>query len=338
MLWALGLASIAVSVAFNPVGWPHPQARPPELPVITGEGKYPFRYLGWSNDILVTSDSAPATVQFRLPEDARQGEPYLYGVRLEYEWQGNPGEVGDITYLRGRWNGLGFYLLELKRLTDLDEGFQWSMADLVNGNSQGYETSPNFRAGSTNIAQTRAVQPGLNEVSISLGLLDASNKDIQVLVKKESEIIVTSLQPTYIDAKARAEIEASQVRLRLSGVNRGWAARSLEVRARVFHEDGSNQLHRWERGGVEALADFEFDERFALDESVTDSPVYSVITELDWGTGRRALQAWPPVPGTPWYSHGAFRSGIGAMVALVVLWVGAPMLWQAVRQARSSSP
>lgn len=288
--------------------------------------------------MLVTADSAPAAVQFQLPEDARQGEPYLYGVRLEYEWQGNPGEAGDIAHLRGRWNGLGFYLLELKRLTDLDEGFQWSMADLVNGNSQGYETGSNFRAGSTNFAQTRAVQPGLNEVSISLGLLDASNKDIRVLVKKESEIVVTSLQPAYIDAKARAEIEGSQVWLRLSGTNRGWPVHGLEVRARVFHEDGSHQIRRWELGAVAASAPIEFDERFALDESVTDSPVYSVITELEWGTGRRVLQAWPPVPETPWHSHSAFRSGIGAMIALVVLWVGAPMLWQAVRQARSSSP
>ena len=123
----------------------------------------------------------------------------------------------------------------------------------------------------------------------------------------------------------------------MDGENRGWAASQLEVRARVFHEDGSQQLHRWERGSVEALASFEFDETFLLDESVTDSPVYSIVAELDWGSGRNILQAWPPVPGTPFHSHGAFRSGIGAMIALVALWVGAPILVRAVRQARSSS-
>ena len=286
---------------------------------------------------MVTAESAPAIVRFQLPEDVRQGQPNLYGVRLEYEWQGNPGDAGDIAYLRGRWNDLGFYLLEIKRLAALDEGFQWQMTDLVNGHSKGYETGTTFRAASTNFAQIRAVQPGWNEVSISLSLLDASNKDIQLLVKKESEIVVTSLPSTNIDAKAQADIEGSQVRLRLNGENRGWAARQLEVRARVFHEDGSQQLHRWEQGAMDSLAPFEFDETFLLDESVTDSPVYSIAAELEWGSGRNILQAWPPVPGTPWYSGAPFSSGIGAMVALVVLWVGAPMLLQAVRQARSSS-
>ena len=153
-------------------------------PGISGEGSFSFREMGWSDDMLGTADSAPATVRFWLPEDAKQGEPYLHGVRLEYEWQGNPGDVGDFAYLRGRWNDLGFYLLAIERLTTLDEGFHWSLADLVNGYSEGYELGAAFRAASTNFAQIRAVQPGWNEVSISLDLLDASNKDIQVLVQK----------------------------------------------------------------------------------------------------------------------------------------------------------
>ena len=304
---------------------------------ISDEGIYSFEKMGWNSDLLLTSDSGPATVRFWLPEDTEQGHPHLYGVRLEFDWHGNPGDVGDVAYLRGRWNGLGFYLFEIERLTTSDEGFHWATTDLVNGHSEGYELGMTFSGASTNFAQLRAVRPGWNDISIFLDLLDASNKDIRVVVKRESHIIATSLRPSNIDVGAEAEVKGEQIRLRLEGWNRGWTVHQLEVRAVVYHEDGSYQVNRWQEGRVEPLAEYNFDETFQLNATITDSSVHSVFAEVDWGSGRRVLQAWPLVSGTRFYSRGAFRSGVGTMAALVVLWVGVPMLVRAVQQVRTPS-
>ena len=57
------------------------------------------------------------------------------------------------------------------------------------------------------------------------------------------------------------------------------------------------------------------------------------MAELDWGTGQDILQAWPPPARPPFYSHRIFRSGIGAMVAMVILWVGIPTLLWAARES-----
>ncbi len=67
-----------------------------------------------------------------------------------------------------------------------------------------------------------------------------------------------------------------------------------------------------------------------------ESPVVSVIMELDWGSGRQMFQAWPEEPEPPWYTWPVFRSSVGAMIALVVVWVGAPMLLQGWRDSRRS--
>ncbi len=80
------------------------------------------------------------------------------------------------------------------------------MVDLVNGGSSGYETGSTFSAKSTNIASYRAIQAGWNEITARLDLMDASNKDIQVVIKKESEILATAWTPASIEAQARAEI------------------------------------------------------------------------------------------------------------------------------------
>ena len=155
-------------------------------------GKATFAQLGWEEDVVVTGNSDPAAVRFRLPDNASQGDSIWYGVHLELEWIGNPGEPGDYGFLRGNWNGRSFYQFKMKRLGDHDAGFKWSTVDLINGGSHGYELSDTFRSASTNIAQFRSIQGGLNEVTVSLNLAGASNKEIKAVVKKESEIIATS--------------------------------------------------------------------------------------------------------------------------------------------------
>lgn len=213
--------------------------------MIEGPGYVTFESLGWTDDALVTANSGSPKVSFRLPEGTAQGNPLWYGVELSYEWSGNPGQFGDYAFLYGRWNDRAFYQLKVMRTSELDSGFHWSMVDLVNGASQGYETGERFTAKSTNFVQIASVRPGLNEISFSLGLLDAGNRDVQALVKKESRVVITPLQPTRLDARARAEVEDGLVRLSLSGRNLGWSAHDLEVRARVFYQDGKQQVQRW---------------------------------------------------------------------------------------------
>ena len=214
---------------------------------------------------------------------------------------------------------------------DLDGGYKWSMVDLVNGGSHGYETSPTFAAASTNFAMYKAVQPGWNEVSITPFLFDAGNKDIKVIVKKESEIVVTSWKRPSFEGEVVAKVKDDAIELHLEGENQGWGAPRLVVNAVVFRESGIRRVHTWDLGPLEPLGSVNL-ERSILNEH--ESPVVSVVMELDWGSGRQAYLAWPEESESPWYTRGVFRSSIGAMIALVVLWVTGPMLFEAAREAR----
>ena len=308
-----------------------------ELLVIDSPGRVSFEALGWTEDALVTSNSNDAKVRFFLPDDVVQGDPLWYGARIAYEWTGNPGDagsggkVGDYALLIGEWNGHGFYQLKLKPLSDLDGGYRWSMVDMVNGGSHGYEITPTFAGASTNFAMYKAVQPGWNEVSIHPFLFDASNKNVKIIVKKESEIVVTSWRRPSFEGDAVGEVKDDAIHLRVEGENQGWGAPGLVVQARVFREDGSIRTHTWDQGPLEPLGSVKFEQTILNDH---ESPVVSVVIELDWGSGRQAFVAWPEESGSPWYAWGIFRSAIGVMIALVVVWVGGPMLFRAVREAR----
>ena len=142
--------------------------------------------------------------------------------------------LGDYAFLNGRCNEHAIYQFKVKRVTDLDDGFRWSMVDAVNGNSLGYELNDTFRASSSNVAQIGAVTGGLNEVALSLQLLDAGNDDIRVVISKESEIFATSWRPTLIDGRSRTKVQGNVIDLAFEGRNRGWAAPSaLRHRAGV---------------------------------------------------------------------------------------------------------
>ena len=295
-------------------------------------GRLSFESLGWHDDVLLTATSPSTTVRFQLPDNARQGDPLWYGLRLSYEVSGNPGEVGDWFNLVAKWNEGTVYSLVTKRPSNLDEGFSWSMVDLVNGGSSGYETGSTFSAKSTNIASYRAIQAGWNEITARLDLMDASNKDIQVVIKKESEILATAWTPASIEAQARAEINEDTIDVSVEGKNNGWHAPHLTVRTLVFRQDGVRQVYTSRKGFVDPLATVNFDEVVPNEGA---SPIALILTELAWGTGNEVIQAWPLEPTRPWYSSLAFRSTLGSMIALVVLWVGTPVLFRALRQSRT---
>ena len=65
-------------------------------------------------------------------------------------------------------------------------GFHWSMVDMVNSGSHGYELGETLRVSSTNMAQIEAVAGGWNEVTVSLGMRGAGNKDTTATISKQS--------------------------------------------------------------------------------------------------------------------------------------------------------
>ena len=146
--------------------------------------------------------------------------------------------------------------------------------------------------------------------------------------------MVTDMQPTYIQAEADAALNGKQVAVSVWGRNLGWATYHLEVQAQVFHEGGTHQTQRWPVGQLEGREEFNFSESFTLDDDISRAPVQQVLAQLHWGTGQQTLQAWPPPLRPPFYNHPVFRSGVGAMVAVVVLWVGVPAVLRALRHSR----
>lgn len=297
---------VAAAVALGVLGACRPQ-QVEEASLIDGPMRVSFGALGWSDDVLVTGDFGPAKVRFMLPDHPVQGDPLWYGARHSYEWKGNPGkpdhagDLGDRTMLIGQWNNQGFYQMGVTPMTDLDRGYRWSMVDMVNGGSHGYETTSIFAASSTNFAMYKAVQPGWNEVSVYPLLFDANNKDAEVVVKKESEIIATSWRRAFFKAETRAEIHGDTIHLELEGENQGWGAPDLSVRAMVFREDGSRQIHSWDHGPLEPRGSVDLEETIPNEG---DSPVVSVTMELEWESGRQMFQAWPEEPGRSWYTWG----------------------------------
>lgn len=301
--------------------------------LLEGTGRVTFADLGWTEDAVVLADS-PASVGFRLPDGSQQGTPVWYGVTLKFRWTGTPSSVGDYALLNGDWNGKAVYQFKAKRLTDLDDGFSWSMADIVNGSSVGYEMSGSMIVSSTNFAQISAVSGGWNEVKLSLSLRNAGNDDVRVLISKESEIVATSWRPTYIEGHADAEVEDNVVDLSVKGRNVGWGASSLSVDALVWsgaHKD----VFTWDLGPLAPLGSFELHEKLILESGLEPR---RVDVELDWGTGREFYLVWDASAqssGVSFLGRSVFRSTIGVMVSVVVLWIFVPVLVSSIGKARS---
>ena len=313
-------------------------AVPPQLedtsPVLLGStGRFTFAELGWSEDVTI-SDGSPAVVEFRLPEGTEQGNPLWYGLHLKFRWSGLPGHEGDYVFLNGSWNKLAVYQFKVKRITELDGGFRWSVADIVNGTSRGYETSETMVVASTNMAQRDAVRGGLNTIRLSLDLLTAGNPDVVALVSNQSEVVVTSWQPTRIDGTGNADVDGKVVDLVVNGKNLGWGAHNLSARALVWsgpHMD----VFKWDLGRLEPLGSFTLQKQLILAD---DRVPHRIDVELEWGSGRQFYTLWDAGDAglnVPFLGHGIFRSTVGLLIAVSVLWIALPALVAALRQSEA---
>ena len=354
---ALSLIACAVLILAAAAG---PWQASPALPQAGGQtldggpGRFTFADLGWSDDVLLAADSRKASVRFWIPGDDAVGSPdefvppptrptspgvpvpedaLWYGIRLSYEWRGAPAAPGGFGQLTAEWNGHFLYSLDMRTPSDLVEGFTWAMADAIYGGSGGFEAGSRFVAASSNLAGpmgVQEVQEGWNELIINLSLREAGNNNIQVLIKKDSEVFATSWRPPFIaEATAKAKVEAESITLKAKGRNLGWGMPEHYAAAVVWREDGSQQDYSWELGELSPRASVEFEQTIPNEG---DSPVYSIEVGLDYAP---PLQAWPPLPGEPWHSRFPVGSTAGLLVSIVVLWVGVPMLFRHFRQRRA---
>lgn len=301
--------------------------------VLEDYGRVSFSDLGWQSDVELTADAPSTTLRFTLPEDADQGAPLWYGIRLVFDWHGNPGKPGDFAHLYGIWNEGALYQFQTERLDSTDQGFGWSMADLVNGASAGYELTPSMSVASSNMAQIGSITPGPNELELFLQLSYASNKDVRVVVSRESSIFATSWQPTYIDGKAEVDIDGETAQLKLEGKNLGWGAPRLNIRTIIWTEGKQEEFYHIiaplpPLGDVAVERDFTRNTRHAPER---------IDVELDWGSGRTfflVLDSDQSTSRIPFIDNAIFRSTIGVMVATVILWVSLPILVSQIRRSR----
>ena len=97
----------------------------------------------------------------------------------------------------------------------------------------------------------------------------------------------------------------------------------------MWRETGGEKFS-WDGLSLEPLAPFEF-------ETVIPNPEgrrVSMNATLDWGGGRQNMFVWPIQREKPWFERAPFRSVGGVLLAVVVVWVGAPILWRLVFPSR----
>ena len=79
------------------------------------------------------------------------------------------------------------------------------------------------------------------------------------------------------------------------------------------------------------LGRFEFQERVALKH-----PPDRVDLVLDWGGGCQFYVVWDSSEHPPFPFHlPVFRSTLGLVVAVIILWPVVPMLWNSLRRRRT---
>ena len=222
----------------------------------------------------------------------------------------------------------------MKKTNALDNGFGWSISDVVNGHNRGHEISDYMQIMSTNIAQMESVKGGDNQVRLFLSLRDASNEDITVTVSKESEIVATSWRPPFIKAETEANVEGNIVDVALEGKNIGWG--SARIRAKAMMWSGSElDVESWDLGPLAPLGDISLKKRVVLEEGRTP---HRVDLELDWGAGQQFYTIWdnnsPKTTSLSLISGGLFSSTVGMILAVAVLWITVPALYVSIRRRK----
>ena len=115
----------------------------------------------------------------------------------------------------------------------------------------------------------------------------------------------------------------------VKGENLGWKGHNLKVIVYVWREKGREKL-TWDGLALEPLAPFEFE---AIIPNPGGAPV-PMDASLDWGGGREHIPVWPEERESRWFERSPFRSVGVVLLAVVVVWVGVPMLWRMVFPAR----
>ena len=301
--------------------------------LLDGPGRMTFAELGWQTDMELSNETPSAFVELQLQVDAKQGDPLWYGIELKFEWYGNPGHAGEYAQLHGLWNDNAVYQFQTEGPSAWDSGYKWSMVDLVNGYSSGYELTDKMSVSSSNVAQISSISGGRNSLEIFLQSSDASNKNIRVVVSKESNVFATSWQPTQIDGKADVDIDGNIALVNVQGKNLGWGAPRLTATT-IIWTNGEKELFNTEIAPLAPLADFQTEEAFT--RSTKQKPE-RIDVELDWGSGRTyylVLHTTKPVNQATLFNNPIFRSTIGLLIASVVLWISVPVLISRIRQYR----
>lgn len=299
-------------------------------------GAVSFADLGWTDDVVVKGDSPSATVDVILPEDVEQGNPLWYGVRLDFEISGTPGLPEDAAYLVGSWNKRAMYFMPLEKMAGFDDGFRWTTHEPLYGWHMGYETTDYFSAASTSFAILDAVRGGMNTIAIHLDMSLASNPDFQVRVRKESQVVAVQWRETQIEWKGRAEIDGELVVVDFQGRNTGQAATDFRITAVIYRDDTSVSFHTHDVGALEQGGELNYSDIISI---TPGSPVFAVDLDLEWNGGRDYLRLWPAAPDPSWYERvpRPFRSTVGALVAMVAVWIGLPALVRRLRGRRDDA-
>lgn len=292
-------------------------------------GGISFAELGWDDDRMVYGNSAPATVSIDLPEETKQGDPLWYGIRLDFEISGSPGHAGDDAYLTGTWNDRAMYFMPLESTDTFASGFEWVTHESLSGWHMGYEVSDEFPAASTSFAILDAVKGGTNTVSIRLDA-EEDIQNLQVKIKKESQLVAVRWKKTDIVGSGYADIDGDTVTVQFQAENVGETADDLRITVIVYRDDTSVKYQTSHIGVLAKGDSLNFSDTILL---VPGAPVFSVDVDVEWNGGREYLRLWPESPLPPWYERvpRAFRSTAGALVAIVVLWLGIPALTRRIR-------
>ena len=120
------------------------------------------------------------------------------------------------------------------------------------------------------------------------------------------------------------------------GTNTGETASDFTITTIVYREDTNVSYHTREVGLLKAGGDLNYSDIISIEPS---SRVFAVDLDLQWNGGRDYLRLWPPTPSPPWYERlpGPLRSTVGAMISIVVIWIGLPALVRRLR-GRSDNP
>lgn len=292
-------------------------------------GVYWFADLGWTGDVLLTNDSPRATLEFTLPDDARQDAPDWYGVYIEFTWEGRPGP-GGVAFLEANWNDRAVVQVQVKRPPiDTFPAMEVSTVDLVNGHRLANEVSPRITASSTNYATYGAIQGGLNTLELRLDPSLAPGAAFMVTVSNHSAVFRDPLGPTKFEVEGSARIEDSNLEARVNGRNTGLPVSTARLALAVYSLGSPPQ---------QLTRPLEFDaeqKRFEAEVSArleNPQPV-EVRAWVEWDGGRSfPVTIWPRhdrgsaldrIPYTPW----------SAALALAAAWIALPAAWRRIRQA-----